>query len=229
MPTASSSPPSLSDAQIDQLRADLADGRQPAVWFTLAAVGVEAGRSAKVVALSEPAEGDFIQVRPTGSHDELSFSPSELTMEKPPRRRKVAPEAAAPVAPVKAPVTDELLVVREKPTRKPRPSTAQPTAIPPAPTVRSGRGKPPSPVTVTLTSTPDGEWAVDVMTGSKRAVRAQSVPAASVASAARALGGDIEQAIEGALAAARSQQLAKVAQLEAELEVARLALAELTE
>jgi hypothetical protein len=55
------------------------------------------------------------------------------------------------------------------------------------------------------------------------------VPAGAVASAARALGGDIEAAIEGALSAAREQQRAKVEILEAELSAARQALAELSD
>jgi hypothetical protein len=239
MPTGSPSP--LSTEQIDQLRTELADGGLPMVWFTPAAVGVDAGRSAKVVAMNEPAEGDFIQVRPTGSHDELSFSPNELTMDKPPRRKKTTepepPPAPKPAAP--APV-GELLVVRERPARKsaanPAIAAAKPAAatapVPgdatPAKPVR-GRQRPPAPITVTLSSTPEGEWTVEVQTGSRRAVRPQPVPAGAVASAARALGGDIEAAIEGALSAARAQQRARVELLEAELSAARQALAELSD
>lgn len=226
MPTG---PSPLSAEQIDQLRAELADGRRPMVWFTPAAVGVDAGRSAKVLAIGDPPDGDFIQVRPTGSQDELSFSPNELTMEKPARRKKtVQPPAPAPPAP--APVS-ELLVVREKPparkpaaARRPEPASAPPAAEP----VRRGRAKQPAPITVTLSSTPEGEWTVEVLTGSKRSVRAQPIGAGAVASAARALGGDIEAAIEGALRAAREQQRARVERLEAELASARQALDELS-
>lgn len=222
MPTG---PSPLSAEQIDQLRAELADGRRPMVWFTPAAVGVDAGRSAKVLAIGEPPEGDFVQVRPTGSQDELSFSPNELTMEKPARRKKtVEPPAPAPAPP--APVS-ELLVVREKPpARKParKPEPAPPAAEP----VRRGRAKQPAPITVTLSSTSEGEWTVEVLTGSKRSVRAQPIGAGAVASAARALGGDIEAAIEGALQAAREQQRARVERLEAELASARQALDELS-
>jgi hypothetical protein len=207
------------------------------VWFTPAAVGVDAGRSAKVVAMTEPYEGDFIQVRPTGAHDELSFSPSELTMEKPPRRRKGSePEPPAPTpAPPKEPeIVDELLVVRERPTRKSSAAKQQTAAAPverEAKPTRPAKGRPrqPTPITVTLSSTPEGEWTVEVQAGSRRTVRPQAVPAGSVASAARALGGDIEAAIEGALSAAREQHRAKVEQLEAELTAARQALAELSD
>lgn len=231
MPTGSPSP--LSTEQIDQLRTELADGRRPMVWFTPAAVGVDAGRSAKVVALSEPYEGDFIQVRPTGSHDDLSFSPNELTMDKPPRRRKGDEPVKLALAPVPTPApppVDELLVVRERPTRKkPAVTAPRPVAAEPAKPARPARGKtrPPAPITVTLSSTAEGEWTVEVQAGSRRTVRPQPVGAGAVAQAARALGGDIETAIEGALSAAREQQLAKVAVLEAELAAARQALDEL--
>jgi hypothetical protein len=226
-------PPSLSAEQIDHLRAELDAGRTPMVWFTPVAVGVDAGRSAKVVSLTEPYEGDFIQVRPTGAHDTLSFSTSELTMDKPARRPKASPKPPPPPAqPEPEPVIGELLVVRERPpTRKP-PAVKPADPPPPAPEAKRparGRGRQPAPITVTLSSTPDGEWTVEVQAGSKRTVRPQPVSAGSVAAAAKVLGGDIEQAIDGAITAAREQQQARVAQLEAELETARQALAELTD
>lgn len=237
MPTRGPSP--LSTEQIEQVRADLDAGRTPMVWFTPAAVGVDAGRSAKVVSLTEPYEGDFIQVRPTGSHDTLSFSTSELTMEKPARRKPPAePPKHKPKPAAVPPPTDELLVVRERPIRKPAAKAIatevrQPTqtvAEPPAkPKQPKARGKQPAPITVTLSSNPDGEWTVEVQSGSRRTVRPQPVSAGSVAAAARALGGDIEQAIEGALTAARTLQQARVTELEAELATARKALAELAD
>ncbi|HEY1570181.1 MAG TPA: DUF6319 family protein [Pseudonocardiaceae bacterium] len=217
-----SGPPPLSATQIDQLRADVAGGSRPMVWFTPAAVGVAAGRSAKVVSLADPPEGDYIQVLPTGSHDELSFSPNELTMEKPPRRKKTPAPPPEPAAPPPAPPMDELLVVRERPaTRKPAPAAAAPAER------RPKTRKPPAPITVTLSSTSEGEWTVEVQSGSRRTVRPQPVGAGAVASAARALGGDIEAAIEGALVAARDRQQERVARLEADLAAARQALADL--
>jgi hypothetical protein len=233
MPTRGPSP--LSTEQIAQVRAELDAGRTPMVWFTPAAVGVDAGRSAKVVSLTEPHEGDFIQVRPTGAHDTLSFSTSELTMDKPARRKAPAEPAKPKPAPAPPP-TDELLVVRERPTRKPVAKAVATEAASPTRTVveppakpQRGRGRQPAPITVTLSSNTEGEWTVEVQSGSRRTVRPQPVSAGSVAAAARALGGDIEQAIEGALMAARSQQLAKVTQLEADLAAARQALAELSD
>lgn len=233
---------SLSTEQIDHLSAELDAGRQPVVWFTPAAVGVDAGRSAKVIAIDKPAEGDFIQVRPTGSSDTLSFSPSELTMDRPPRRKAGKPAAKTAARAEKAspkpepePKTEvgELLI--PEPTRKParRPAKAQAEEPgKPAPSrsrASAGRTKQPAPIAVTLTSSPEGEWMVEVVTGKKRSVRPTSVAASAVAQAARALGGEVADAIEGALEAARVQQRARVEQLQAELEAARRALEDLTD
>ncbi|HVV23515.1 MAG TPA: DUF6319 family protein, partial [Pseudonocardiaceae bacterium] len=110
----------------------------------------------------------------------------------------------------------------------PAPETTRPEPRQPAKPAR-GRVRQPAPITVTLSSNPEAEWTEEVQTGSRRSVRPQPVPAGAVASAARTLGGDIEAAIAGAIAAARDQQRAKVEQLEAELEAARQALAELSD
>jgi hypothetical protein len=83
-------------------------------------------------------------------------------------------------------------------------------------------------VTVTLASNVDGEWTVDVAEGKKRTVRAVVVPASAVAQAARALHPEVAGAIESVLTAAREQQLARVAELRAELEAAQRALDELS-
>lgn len=249
MPTPSPSPTPLAAEQVDQLRADLDAGRSPMVWFTEAAVGVDAGRSAKVVALGDPAEGDYIQVRPTGSQDELSFSPNELTLAKPPRRRRPPEPAAEVEAEAPPPTTDELLITRDRPgparTGKTQPPNEKTEDVPENPDSpdspdrpekpekaekrRAARAKPAGPVTVTLHSTPEGEWTVEVQAGGRRTVRPQPVAAAAVASAARSLGGDIEEAIGGALAAARERQRARVEHLESALAAARRALADLAD
>lgn len=89
----------LSSEQIRTMREELSSGATPTVWFTGSAVGVESGKSGKVVSLDEPEEGDFIQVRPAGSKDVLSFSAAEVTTEKPPRKRKEPqPTKDAPTA-----------------------------------------------------------------------------------------------------------------------------------
>ncbi|MCM6771889.1 hypothetical protein NDR87_03650 [Nocardia sp. CDC159] len=77
---------SLSDSEIRQLAARIEAGQKPTVWFTAAAVGIEAGRSGKVVGMADPSEPDYLRVRPAGSTDTLAFSPSELTLASPHRR-----------------------------------------------------------------------------------------------------------------------------------------------
>jgi hypothetical protein len=84
-------------------------------------------------------------------------------------------------------------------------------------------------VTVTLSSTAEGEWTVDVVSGKKRTVRAVPVPASSVAKAARELHPDVAEAIDAVLEAARAQQRARIEQLRAELDAAQRALAELAD
>ncbi|NNH68819.1 hypothetical protein HLB23_02835 [Nocardia uniformis] len=80
-------PNSLSDAEIERLSAEIDAGGAPTVWFTAAAVGIDEGRSGKVVAVADRAEPDFLRVRPSGSTDTLAFSPNELTLDRPARRR----------------------------------------------------------------------------------------------------------------------------------------------
>ncbi|WP_067659891.1 DUF6319 family protein [Nocardia harenae] len=97
MPSPRNRPKPLSDSEIQQIAAEIAAGRPPMVWFTAAAVGVPEGRSGKVLSLGDPSDGDFLQVKPTGSKDVLSFSPVEVTLVKPARPARVAP-AKAPAA-----------------------------------------------------------------------------------------------------------------------------------
>ncbi|WP_026425904.1 DUF6319 family protein [Actinokineospora inagensis] len=203
----------LATADIDRLRQALTDGKPTPVWFTAAAVGVTTGQQAKVVAFDDPAEGDFIQVRPHGSRDVLSFSPAELTTVKPPARPKPEPRPEPEPGP---PPEPEPAVVHEwepgfdEPKREPRPRKQQPAEI-----------------TVTLHATVEGEWSVDVLVGKKRTVRWVPVPAGDIAKAARSLPAEVGAAISTALAASRERQLRRVEQLKAELEAAQRALREL--
>jgi hypothetical protein len=197
---------SLSDDEVERLRGELTAGKSVAVWFTAAAVGVTAGQSGKVVGFSEPAEGDFVQVKPTGSRDVLSFSPGELTVVKP------------------------LVKPVPKPKPQPTPPTPEPeivVGIEPAPVVRRQPAHKPAEVTVTLHSTVEGEWTVDVLVGKKRVVRWTPVPAGDVARAARSLPAEVGEAIGTALEAAKRRQLSRVEQLKAELDAAQRALRDL--
>jgi hypothetical protein len=220
----------LSAEDVDNLRSQLNGGTQPLVWFTAAAVGMEAGRSAKLLAFTEPEEGDFIQVRPTGSKDEMSFGPAELTLEKPPPRKKpVAPPPAAPEPPreteILHPYVPEAPVKPAAPKPKPAPAVE---SAPPAKPARKPAAKGAAPeVTVTLVSAGEGEWTVEVLQGTRKAVRPTPVSPAAVAQAAKLLTPEVAEIVEGVLNAARAQQLARVEQLRAELEAAQKALEDL--
>jgi hypothetical protein len=84
-------------------------------------------------------------------------------------------------------------------------------------------------LTLTVTGTADGEWHAELKQGSSYLARNLAVAAAAVSRAAKELHEDLSGPIDEVIDAAREQQAAKVAALEAELEAARKALAELAE
>jgi hypothetical protein len=245
----------LSDTEIRQIAAELADGRPPMVWFTPAAVGVSEGRSGKVIALGDPADGDFLQVRPTGSKDVMSFSPSEVTLAKPARKDKRTTTSETTGATPPATRKDTAVSMSSSVTAPPAPPTPaaapaaasktpaphhasdpKPAAKPAATPARTPREKPAAAarkskapeVTVTLAGTADGEWTVDVVHGKKRTIKGLSVPGASVAQAAKLLHPEVAEVVDSVLDAVRDSQRAKVEQLQAELEQARRLLDELS-
>ncbi|HLU54979.1 MAG TPA: DUF6319 family protein [Pseudonocardia sp.] len=248
-------PAALSEQDLAAARAELAEGRLVPVWFTAAAVGVPVGGSAKIVSIGEPAEGDFIEVRPTGSKDTVFCSPNELTTTRPPRRRarkaaEAAPAPAVSPAParrkaVAAPKAEpargqaaSAAVEPEKPARPEKPEKTEkagktekveqaekPAEKKPA---RARAARQAAEVTVTLTSTADGEWTVEVTSGRKRTVRPTPVQPADVAKAARSLPAAVAEAIDASLEAARQRQLERVERLRAELDAAQRALQELS-
>ncbi|WP_256666958.1 DUF6319 family protein, partial [Nocardia cyriacigeorgica] len=101
------------------------------------------------------------------------------------------------------------------------PAQPKPAAKAPARKAKSAE------VTVTISGTADGEWSVDVVNGKKRTVRALPVNSAAVAQAAKLLHPEVAEVVGGIMEAVREAQLAKVEQLQAELEEARKLLAEL--
>ena len=82
-------------------------------------------------------------------------------------------------------------------------------------------------LTLTVTGTADGDWRAELKQGSTFLARDLAVAAAAVSRAARELHEDLSTPIDAVIEEARSQQAAKVAALESELEAARKALAEL--
>jgi Family of unknown function (DUF6319) len=240
-------PDPLSEQDVAAARAELAEGRPFPVWFTAAAVGVPVGGSAKVVSVGEVAEGDYIEVRPTGSRDTVFCAPNELTRTRPPRRRaqqakqakspQVEPRQTEPPSPEPA-RPRATPARREHPARSPQrpPQDVSAGHTDPAPPAaqerRSTRTRAgavrPAEVTVTLSSTAEGEWTVEVTTGRKRTVRPTPVQSAEVAKAARSLPAAVAEAIESSLAAARQRQVERVERLRAELDAAQRALQDLS-
>ncbi|WP_254206394.1 DUF6319 family protein [Nocardia alni] len=109
------------------------------VWFTADAVGVPEGRSGKVLALGDPAEGDFLQVRPTGSKDVLSFSPTEVTLTKPARAAAAKPRKDTAVSmPSVAPSTVSATPVASSPSPDSGSSAVTPAAAPQSSAANSG-------------------------------------------------------------------------------------------
>jgi hypothetical protein len=82
-------------------------------------------------------------------------------------------------------------------------------------------------LTLTVTGTADGEWRAELKQGTTYLARNLAVAAAAVSRAAKELHQDLATPINEVIEEARSQQAARVAALEAELEAARKALADL--
>jgi Family of unknown function (DUF6319) len=82
-------------------------------------------------------------------------------------------------------------------------------------------------LTLTVTGTADGEWRAELKQGTSYLARNLSVAAAAVSRAAKELHEDLSTPIDAVIEEARNQQAAKVAALEAELEAARKALADM--
>jgi hypothetical protein len=82
-------------------------------------------------------------------------------------------------------------------------------------------------LTLSVTGTADGEWHAELRQGSSYLVRNLPVAAAAVSRAAKELHADLATPIDEVIEEARSQQAARVAALEAELEAARKVLADL--
>lgn len=118
-----------------------------------------------------------------------------------------------PIAPAADEATPEA-PVKEKPKKAP----AKKTAAKRTKTLE---------LVLTVIGTADGEWRAELKQGSTYLARNLTVAAAAVSRAAKELHEDLSGPIDEVIAEARSQQAAKVAALEAELEAARKILAEL--
>jgi hypothetical protein len=82
-------------------------------------------------------------------------------------------------------------------------------------------------LTLTVTGTADGEWRAELKQGNSYLARNLAVAAAAVSRAAKELHEDLSIPIDEVIEEARSQQAARIAALEAELDAARKVLADL--
>ncbi len=95
---------------------------------------------------------------------------------------------------------------------------------------RKAPGSKPQSVELVLTvsgSVDANDWHADVVHAGKKVVKGLPVPASAVGAAAKDLHPDIAAAIEAVLDAARDRQRSRVEQLQAELDAAQRALADL--
>jgi hypothetical protein len=82
-------------------------------------------------------------------------------------------------------------------------------------------------LTLTVTGTAEGEWQAELTHGGKRVVQGLAVAAAAVSRAAKELHPDISGNIDTVITAAREAHQQRMAELEAEMEKVKQALAEL--
>lgn len=82
-------------------------------------------------------------------------------------------------------------------------------------------------MTLTVSGSADGEWQAELKNGSTWVARGLPVTASAVSQAAAALHADLAGPVDEVIETARSTRAARVAELEAELEQARKALAEM--
>ncbi|GAB3719877.1 DUF6319 family protein [Amycolatopsis oliviviridis] len=141
----------------------------------------------------------------------VDSTPQAETTSETPEAKTEAPEASAtPEAPAE-----------ENTAESPKPKRGRPKVATTAKKTRTVE------LTLTVTGTADGEWQAELKNGTKWVAKGLEIPAAAVSRAAKELHADLSGPIDEVINAARELQAAKVAQLEAELEKAKLALAEL--
>ena len=159
------------------------------------------------------------------THDEDTAAEAATTEAAPASAQAAeAPEVTEPTettaSPASSSVSDAAAPAAEE---APKPKRGRPKAAP-ASTAKKTRTVE---LTLTVTGTADGEWQAELKNGSKWVAKGLEIPAAAVSRAAKELHQDLSGPIDEVINQAREAQAAKVAQLEAELEAAKAALAEL--
>ncbi|MCE0765522.1 DUF6319 family protein [Pseudonocardia kujensis] len=155
-----------------------------------------------------------------------------MTAETDPTSTDTAPTGTAPTGgSAPAPAAEAAAVAApegEGPPAAPAPAAAEPEkrkrGRPKGSTARTTRVVE---LTLTVSGTADGEWQAELKRGTTWLARALPVSAGAVQKAAAELHAEIAGPIEEVIGEARATREAKVAELEAQLEQAKKALAEL--
>lgn len=150
----------------------------------------------------------------------VSIDTETVPVEAPEATGSPEPQASPEPAPAAEPAP-----VAEEPAPAPAPAK-KPRAAKAASTAKKTRTVE---LTLTVTGTMDGDWQAELTQGGKRVLQGLAIPATAVSRAAAELHTDIASAIESVLETAREQHRARMAELEAELNKVKAALAELQE
>jgi hypothetical protein len=233
----------LSTAEVERIRESLASGRRPKVMFTEAA-GQIVGQTGQVVQLTDPQLSDEWLVVRFG-HDELPFSPADLTM--PPRngtakrtRPTPAPRPAEenPVPPTTTPdaTRADKLATSGKPANVDKSAKADKsvkadkpakTDKPAKPVRKTSRHRAPAGLTVTLEYTA-GEWTVAAHQGSKVLAKPYLIkPGEALKMVAMLDVPGVHEAVEQLVATERAEAEQRAEQLRTQLAEVEAQLAEL--
>ena len=216
----------LTTDDLATLTGALAAGKRATVYLRdpMPSLDLPAGASARVISV----DGSTVTVRPKGVDDQLPFEADELLKTRtspttaPARQRPVrvtsAPSSAAP--------TPRTIAAESKP--KPQPVTSIPVEPKPAPTKALRRTKPPTALSVTITSVGDSAWTVSLSHGTKKHGKATEVTSDRVARAMQMLGDEAAiQAVNAVIESARAAAQKRIEELSQELAAAKEMLAHL--
>lgn len=239
---------SLTAEHLATLADGVAAGKRTTVYLIdgIPSLGLPPGTSARVVSV----DGTTVVVRPRGVDDELPHDADELRLTKNPPApakaaptktaatkatpkkaapTKAAPSKAAPTAGAPTVAAPEKTALEKTAPQKTTPARSTPARSTPArstPTRRTPAAA--KSVTLTVYGSPDNQWSVALTRGARKPQRSRPVTPEAVDAAVRELGDPAAaEAVTGLLRAAREEAARRVAELSAELEAARQALAAL--
>jgi hypothetical protein len=214
-PAAQAEVPTLTDADVEGLRARLAAGETPRVVVRAASAAVPAGTRGSVVRLGDPALDEYVVVRI--GRDEVPFGPAELSL---PGAKPVA-RAAQPPAPATLPA---LTKPGRAPTRRTAATPKARRAPAETPSPRRAPAKLSAPLTVTLRFA-GGQWTAEASRGARRLAKPAPIKPGAVGALAEHLADDaLRDALVETVEASRAEVEQRAAALRAELSAAEASL-----